>query len=273
MALATKNIDFLRDVVEKQSGNIISARQSYMLEQRLGPVAETMGLDNVEALVEELRRTRSPNLSKEIAEAVTVNETSFYRDMHVFEALRKKILPDVIKQNEASRKIRIWCAASSSGQEPVSTAMIIRESFPELAKWNISITATDLSEEMLAKCRSGIYSQLEVNRGLPATKLVKFFNRQGATWQVKPEVLGLIDYKRMNLTKPWTFVGQFDVVLVRNVLIYFDLATKADILQRARKVLRPGGYLFIGAAETMIGMGAQYQREEIDATVCYRPKV
>ncbi|MFK7821646.1 MAG: protein-glutamate O-methyltransferase CheR [Planctomycetaceae bacterium] len=272
MALATKSIEFIRDLVEQQSGNVISPRQSYMLEQRLAPMAETMGLDDVEGLVNELRRTRNPKLSTDVAEAVTVNETSFFRDMHVFQALQKKILPDVIARNQQTKTIRIWSAASSSGQEPISIGMVIREHFPELSNWKIKIVATDLSEAMLTKCRSGQYSQMEVNRGLPVAKLVKFFSRNGSTWQVKPEVLGLIDYKRMNLTKPWSYMGQFDVVLIRNVLIYFELAAKADILQRVRGVLHPGGYLFIGAAETMIGMGAQYQREEIDATVCYRPK-
>ncbi|OYP36454.1 CheR family methyltransferase [Rhodopirellula sp. MGV] len=271
MTLATSDIDFLRDLVAKHSGNVIAPRQVYMLEQRLAPLAGTIGLGDVPALVAKLRSTNDANLSNQVAEAVTVNETSFFRDMHVFEAMRKSVIPDLMKKNERSKEIRIWCAACSSGQEPYSLSMVIREHFPQLASWKVSIVATDLSEEMLSKSRSGAYSQLEVNRGLPAKSLVRYFERKGASWQAKRELSELIDFRRLNLTTPWPFLGQFDVIFIRNVLIYFDQRTKADILTRMRRALRPDGYLFIGAAETTIGLNVPFQRTEIDATVCYRP--
>ncbi|MCC9600505.1 protein-glutamate O-methyltransferase CheR [Stieleria sp. JC731] len=271
MALATADIDFLRDLVAQHSGNVIAPRQVYMLEQRLTPLAGTIGLNDVSALVAKLRATNDRSLSTQVAEAVTVNETSFFRDMHVFEALRKSVLPELMKRNEKSKEIRIWCAACSSGQEPYSTAMVIREHFPQLATWKVSITATDLSEDMLTKSRSGAYSQLEVNRGLPAKSLVRYFERKGALWAAKRELTELIDFRRLNLTTPWPFLGQFDIIFIRNVLIYFDQRTKTDILTRMRRALRSDGYLFIGAAETMIGLNVPYQRTEIDATVCYRP--
>lgn len=271
MTLATADVEFLRDLVAKHSGNVIAPRQVYMLEQRLAPVAGQIGLEGVPDLVEQLRRSRDLRLSTQVAEAVTVNETSFFRDMHLFEGLRKSILPQVVAANQGQKSIRIWCAACSSGQEPYSLAMVIRESFPQLSDWKIRILATDLSQHMLDKSKSGQYSQLEVNRGLPIKKLVRFFDRKGAIWQAKPELRDMIEYRRMNLTQPLLLTGQFDLVLIRNVLIYFDQATKSDILTRIRRFLRPDGYLFIGSAETLIGLGIPLERKEINGTVCYRP--
>lgn len=271
MSLATPDIDFLRGVVADLSGNVIAPRQVYMLEQRLNPLAESLGLTDIDELVKELRRSHDTPLKTKVAEAVTVNETSFFRDVHPFDALRTSIIPELVKKNAAKKSIRIWCAAASTGQEPVSIAMTIRESFPELSNWKFDIVATDLSEEVLDRCRSGNYSQLEVNRGLPARKLIRFFERSGADWRTKPEIRDMIRYERLNLTKPLTFISQFDIVFIRSVLIYFDQPTKTDILNRVHRTLCPNGYLFIGSSETVIGMGLPYRREEIDATVCYRP--
>lgn len=271
MPITNPDIDFLRGIVADLSGNVIAPRQVYMLEQRLNPLAESLGLTDIDTLVKELRRSNDTSLKTKVAEAVTVNETSFFRDVHPFEALRTHILPELVKKNAAKKSIRIWCAAASTGQEPVSIAMTIREGFPELSNWNFDIVATDLSEEVLEKCRSGNYSQLEVNRGLPARKLIRFFERAGADWRTKPEIRDMIRYQRLNLTKPLTFMSQFDIVFIRNVLIYFDQPTKTDILKRVHRTLSPDGYLFIGSAETVIGMGLPYRREELDATVCYRP--
>jgi chemotaxis protein methyltransferase CheR len=211
MPLADPDIDYLSGLVAAQSGNVIAPRQVYILEQRLNPLAERFGLPDVDALVKELRRSHDPTLKTKVAEAVTVNETSFFRDVHPFEALRTSIIPELIKKNAAKRSIRIWCAACSCGQEPVSIAMTMRESFPELSNWKFDIVATDLSEDMLERCRSGNYSQLEVNRGLPARKLVRFFERSGADWRTKPEIRDLISYQRLNLTKPLPFMGHFDM--------------------------------------------------------------
>ncbi len=271
MPIANPDIEFLRGIVADLSGNVIAPRQVYMLEQRLNPLAESLGLTDIDELVKELRRSHDPSLKTKVAEAVTVNETSFFRDVHPFEALRTSIIPELVKKNAAKKSIRIWCAAASTGQEPVSIAMTIREGFPELSNWKFDIVATDLSEDVLDRCRGGNYSQLEVNRGLPARKLIRFFERSGADWRTKPEIRDMIRYQRLNLTKPLTFMSQFDIVFIRNVLIYFDQPTKTDILNRVHRTLSPDGYLFIGSSETVIGMGLPYRREEIDATVCYRP--
>ena len=271
MLLSDPDIQFLTDVVAECSGNVIAPRQAYMLEKQLTPLAKSEGLADLSELVNKLRCHSDQKLKSLVAEAVTVNETSFFRDVHPFEALRKEIIPALIKKNHATRSIRIWCAACSCGQEPYTIAMVIREHFPNLSNWNIEIVATDISDEMLAKSKSGEYSQLEVNRGLPVTKLVKFFDRQGSKWQTKPMLKELIKFQKLNLTKAWPQVGQFDIVFIRNVLIYFEQATKSEILKRVHKVVRPEGYVFIGSVETTIGMGVPFQREEIDATVCYRP--
>ena len=149
--------------------------------------------------------------------------------------------------------------------------MVIRENFPALKDWKTEIVATDISDEMLTKSKNGEFSQLEANRGLPVKSLVRFFDRQGASWKAKQELRELITFRRMNLTKPWPTIGQFDIVFIRNVLIYFDKSMKSDILNRVQRILRPDGYLFIGSVESMIGLNAPYRREEVDASVCYRP--
>lgn len=269
--LSPPEIDFLSEVVAKYSGNVIVARQAYMLEKQLKPIAKGVGLNDVSQLVAQLRQTRNPKLSTQVAEAVTVNETSFFRDAHPFQALKDTILPNLIKANAAKRQLRIWSAACSAGQEPYTIAMLIREHFPQLKDWNVKILATDISDEMLEKSASGTYTQLEVNRGLPVRKLVRFFDRAGTMWQAKPELKELIEFRRMNLTTSWPGLGSFDIVFIRNVLIYFDQSTKQDILNRVRRVLCSDGYLFLGSVETTIGLGVPFQREEIDATVCYRP--
>ena len=271
MPLAIPDVEFLSRLVAKQSGNVIAPRQAYLLEQRLTPVAESIGLADVGALLKELRRSNSATLSTNVAEAVTVNETSFFRDVHPFDALPKTIIPEVVKKKQSQRELRIWCAACSSGQEPYSIAMMIREHFPELSNWKFQIVASDLSEDILAKSRSGTYTQLEVNRGLPARKLVRFFDRKGSAWQAKPELSNLISHPRLNLTTLWPLLGKFDIVFIRNVLIYFDQPTKTEILTRIQNTLTPDGYLFMGSVETIIDLSLPYRREEIDATVCYRP--
>ena len=271
--LSNPDIDFLSNLVVRCSGNVIVARQAYMLEKQLLPVAESVGLQNAAELVAQLKKSPSANLSSQVAEAVTVNETSFFRDVHPFTALKSTILPDIIAGNKKKKRLRIWCAASSGGQEPYTIAMVIREHFPQLADWNVEILATDISNEMLEKCSQGVYSQLEVNRGLPVTKLVRFFERDGMNWRAKKELRDLIKFRRLNLTTNWPEMGVFDLVFARNVLIYFDRPTKTKILNRIGTVLGPDGYLFLGSAETTIGLSVPFQRKDVDVSFCYRPKV
>ena len=269
MSLATTDIQFLCDLVADESGNVISERQVYLLEQKLSQVAKSKGLDNVDGLVTKLRKSKDPKLCSEIAEAVTINETSFFRDSHPFESLKKAILPELMKRRGNTKSIRIWCAACSTGQEPYSIVMTCKE-LAELENWNLSILATDICEEVLDKSKQGIYSQLEVNRGLPAKKLVMNFDRKGRNWQVKSELRKKIRFQRLNLMQPLPMMGQFDIIFIRNVLIYFDKTSRQQILQKISKQLMPDGYLFIGSAETLIGLDLPYQRKEINGTICYQ---
>ncbi len=271
MTLSSIDIDYLRGLVAKESGNVISPRQSYMLEKQLAPLAVEEGLDNIERMVNQLRRGYDNRLATRIAEAVTVNETSFFRDLHPFEALKNTIVPNLIKENAARKSLRIWCAASSSGQEPYSIAMTLHESFPSLRDWNVTIEATDISEEMVARTQAGEYSQLEVNRGLQVKKLVRYFDRNGTSWIAKPELRNWIKTKQLNLTNNWGFLQKFDIVFIRNVLIYFDKKDKIDILQKVARTMNPGGYLFIGSAEMIIGMDLPFEKEASDDSIYYRP--
>ncbi|WP_437223589.1 CheR family methyltransferase [Planctomicrobium sp. SH661] len=271
MPLATANFDYLREVVARRSGNVVSVTQSYLVESRLQPMAESLGLANVEALVAELQRAPASTLHDKVAEAMTINETSFFRDLQPFDALRNDVLPAILARKASERRLNIWSAASSSGQEPYSIAMLLREHFPQCHDWQVQILATDLSDEMLRRTKSGSYSQFEVNRGLPARLLVKYFERQGTQWQAKPELRDWIVCRKLNLTMPFTGMPEFDVVFLRNVLIYFNQAGKESILSRIHRVMSPHGTLFLGGGETMVNLNVPFARESVGQTVCFRP--
>jgi chemotaxis protein methyltransferase CheR len=271
MALAAPDVNFLKTLIAEKSGNVISSNQDYLLESRLAPVAKTVGLENVEGLVAELKKRPSGSLHDRVAEAMTINETSFFRDMAPFDALKTAILPELIQKRASTKTLNLWSGASSSGQESYSLAMLIRENFNELAAWNVRIQATDLSDEMVKRTQEGVYSQFEVNRGLPASLLVKHFERKGTQWQARQELRRMVDARRMNLASAWPVLAQFDVVFLRNVLIYFDQPTKERILTRIHKVLRPDGYLFLGGGETLITLNVPFVREPVGKTVCFRP--
>ncbi len=216
-----------------------------------------------------MRSSKSSGLIAKAVDAMTTNETSFFRDVHPFMTLRKHILPEIIARKETEKTLNIWCAAASSGQEPYTIAMILKEYFPALADWSVSILATDISEEMLARCRKGVFSKLEVNRGLPAPLLIKYFQQNGADWQIKDVLKDVIDFRPLNLIAPWPLIPRMDIVFIRNVLIYFDVKTKQDILTNIRKNMDPEGYLFLGGAETTRNIDAEFHRLRLDKSTCY----
>lgn len=201
---------------------------------------------------------------------MTTNETSFFRDLHPFETLRTTVLPDVIARRASERRLHLWSAACSSGQEPYTIALVLREHFPALAGWTVRLVATDLSREILARARAGRYSQLEVNRGLPAPLLTKHFTREGMEWQLKDEVRRMVEFRELNLLEAWSGLADLDIVFIRNVLIYFDQDIKRGILGRVHRALRPGGYLFLGGAETTLNLDDRFERLHIGKTPCYR---
>jgi chemotaxis protein methyltransferase CheR len=219
--------------------------------------------------VQILRARPNDPLRARVMDAMTTNETSFFRDVHPFEALRTQVLPQLIQARGREKRLSVWCAASSTGQEPYTIAMILRDLLGPNHDWRLDIVGTDLSVEVLEKARAGRFSQLEVNRGLPAPLLVKWFERHGSDWLIKPEVRAMVQFRQMNLIEAWPNMGQFDLVFIRNVLIYFDVDTKRDILRRCRGVLRPDGYLFLGAAETTLNLDVEFDRMAVGKTSCY----
>ncbi len=270
MALSQTDFEFVRALVLKRSAIVLENEKLYLADTRLQAVARREGIESVEALVARLRTAAAGPLAQKVVEAMTTNETSFFRDVQPFEMLKQVVVPELMKRRAAERRLRIWCAASSTGQEPYSLAMLLREHFPALGGWDLRIVASDLSTDVLEKAKQGRYSQLEVNRGLPASLLVKYFQRQGTEWQLKDDVRRLIEFRQLNLIEPWPALPPCDVVLIRNVLIYFDVETKRQILGKARRVLRPDGYLFLGGAETTINLDDSFQRVEFQRAGCYQ---
>jgi chemotaxis protein methyltransferase CheR len=268
--METVKFDYIRKMVYERAAIVLEPGKEYLVQARLGPLARKEGLASVESLVGRLQSLPWSPLHLQVVEALTTNETSFFRDLTPFHTLRHKVLPELITRHAASRKLRIWSAACSSGQEIYSIAMILREHFPELGSWNIQLLATDYSTEMVQRCKSGVFTQLEVNRGLPAPMLVKYFKRNGTEWQIRDDLRQMVDCRHMNLTTTWSGVGDVDVVFMRNVLIYFDVDTKKRVLGRLAQALRPKGTLFLGAAETTLGLDTTLQTQEYERGMYYR---
>lgn len=270
MTMSAKTFEYVRQLVLTRSAIVLEPGKEYLVESRLLPLAKVHGFADLDGFVDALAANAFNTMHRQAVEAMTTNETSFFRDIHPFDALRKQIIPELIARKSATRQLNIWCAAASTGQEPYSVAMLLREYFPELASWNITFLATDLSNQVLAKARSGRYGQLEVNRGLPAPLLVKYFTKDGTEWIIRDDLRTLIDYRELNLIENWPGMPLLDLVMIRNVLIYFDVATKKKILGNIRQRLAPHGYLMLGGAESTMGLDDQFERVQIDKGVAYR---
>ncbi|MGE0679666.1 MAG: protein-glutamate O-methyltransferase CheR [Candidatus Binatia bacterium] len=270
MSLNNADFEYITKLVRDRSAIVLEAGKEYLVESRLLPIVRSEGCTSFADLVVRLRSPSANGLLKRVVEAMTTNETSFFRDLHPFEVLKKTLLPELAAKRESERRLNLWCAASSSGQEPYSIALLLREHFPLLANWTVRFMATDLSVEMVERARAGRYSQLEVNRGMPAPLLVKYFQRHGVEWQVKEELRKTVEFRQMNLLDAWAALPEMDVIFMRNVLIYFDVPTKKAILAKVRRLLRPDGYLFLGAAETTLNLDDGFERVQFDKAGCYR---
>lgn len=268
MTISLQAFTFVRELVRAESAIVLDTGKEYLVESRLVPLARAAGHPDVDAYVADLSRRRTPAALKLVVEALTTNETSWFRDSDPFTALRQTVFPALAK-TRANRTLRIWAGACSSGQEPYSIIMTALDT-PELAGWKIELVATDLSEEMLTRSRKGEYSQLEVNRGLPATTLVRHFERAGLNWRINQSIRERVEFRQLNLTRPFPPMGRFDVVFLRNVLIYFDLPTKRDVLKRVRQVMAPDGHLFLGAAEMTMGVDDAWERVPAGRSSVYR---
>jgi chemotaxis protein methyltransferase CheR len=245
--------EYLRKLLKDHSGLDLSADKQYLIESRLLPLSRKSGLPGISELVQKMKGGSSAIIAQ-VVEAMTTNETFFFRDKVPFDHFRDAIMPEVLKARAARKSVRIWCAAGSTGQEPYSLAMCLKEMSAALAGWRVEIIATDLSQEVLEKSKSGVYSQFEVQRGLPIQMLVKYFKQTGELWQISQEIRSMVQHRQLNLLHDFSQLGTFDVIFCRNVLIYFDQDTKINIFGRLARIMEPDGFLVLGAAETVVGL-------------------
>jgi chemotaxis protein methyltransferase CheR len=271
MSISVGEFEYVRDLARRSAAIVLDPGKEYFIESRLAPLVHSSGCKTLSELINTMRRNAAFSaLHAKAIDALTTNETFFFRDFQPFEALRKTILPRLILQRAPLRRISIWSAACSTGQEPYSIAMLIRENFPQLATWTLSILATDISETVLTQARDGSYNQFEVNRGLPAALLFKYFYKRNDRWAVKDELKKGIEFRSMNLIEPWPILQAFDVILIRNVMIYFDVPTKQSILKKLRTCIQPLGSLFLGTAETTINLDPGWAPVPMGGTTVYQ---
>ncbi len=265
MHVEEKQLMHLATFLKKASGMVLTPEKAYLVEARLGKVVRHHGFSDFKALMARLT-AKDAQLEADVIDAMTINETSFNRDNIPFQTLRTEILPKVIARRAKEKRLNIWCAASSTGQEPYTVAMLIREHFPEVRSWSVQFVASDISDTVLDKARAGVYSQMEVNRGLHTPLLVKYFDRVGSGWQVCDEIRKAVSFRKVNLLGEWPDLNDLDIVFMRNVLIYFDVDTKKRILGRVRTRLVPEGFLMLGGAESTMNIDDNYER--LDGARC-----
>lgn len=254
-----EDFELLSGILKERSGLVLSEDKVYLLESRLTPIARKKGMETLDDLINEIRLRRKEDLLEEITDAMTTNESFFFRDNTPFDLFKEDVLPILIGDRANTKRLRIWCAAASSGQEPYSLAMILKEMSARLNGWRIEIIGTDLSETVLEKAKTGVYSQFEVQRGLPIQLLMKYFTQAGEMWQISDDIRKMVTFRPFNLLDNYNMMGTFDVVFCRNVLIYFNQETKSDVLERMRKIMPEDGALFLGAAETVLGLSDKFK--------------
>jgi chemotaxis protein methyltransferase CheR len=251
--------EFLRKLLKERSGLDLSPDKQYLVESRLVPLARKAGLAGITELVQKMKAGSAETLTAEVVEAMTTNETFFFRDKTPFDHLKDTMLPALLQARSARRSLRIWCAASSTGQEPYSIAMCLKAMGAAISGWKIDILATDLSQGVLEKSKAGIFSQFEVQRGLPIQMLVKHFTQMGDMWQLNADIRSMVQHRQLNLLQDFSHLGMFDVIFCRNVLIYFDQDTKAGIFERLAKVVEGDGFMVLGAAESVVGISDAFK--------------
>lgn len=262
---------FLTSLVQSKSAIVLETGKEYLIESRLLPVVSELGFQSISELVTHLQQPDARAATDRVIEAMTTNETSFFRDLHPFQALQTQILPEMIEKRSKDRTLTIWSNACSSGQEVYSIAMLIKEHFPALSGWKIRLIASDLSKQILNKAKEGIFNQTEVNRGLPMTMLLKYFKREGTNWQIQDSIRNMVEFREVNLIENWPAgLSKVDIVFLRNVLIYFSPETKQNVLGRVRKTIRDDGYLFLGGVETTVNLKVPFERYVVGKATCYR---
>lgn len=253
------DFDLYKDLLKEKSGLALTQDKAYLLDSRLNPVAKKWGYADIPAMTHVLRGMPPRDLVNDIVEAMTTNETSFFRDIRPFETFKDPVLEYFKNKQGFSKNLRIWCAAASSGQEPYSLAMTLKENQASMPGWRSEIVATDISHEILSQARNGVYTQFEVQRGLPITHLMKYFTQQGDKWAISNDIKQMIKYDYFNLLDSMASLGKFDIIFCRNVLIYFDPPTKKDIMERMYNILNDDGFFFLGGAETVLNITEKFK--------------
>lgn len=273
MGITSKQFEYISALARDKAAIVLNPGKEYMVESRLEPISKSHGFESLGLMIDDMSRTRRfDETHKMVVEALTTNETFFFRDLHPFEAMEKTLVPEAMARRSNERRLDIWSGASSTGQEAYSVAMMLMEKFPQLSSWKVRIMGTDLCSSAVEKAKRGVYSQMEVNRGLPLPLLVKYFSSVDGSWEIKPEIRKMVEFRKMNLIERWGPMPRFDLVLMRNVLIYFDLETRAKILGNIRGTMHQDGALFLGAAETTFNVDNNWKAEHHGRTNVYRIK-
>jgi chemotaxis protein methyltransferase CheR len=270
--ISADDFAYIRDLVHRRAAITLEAGKEYLVESRLGALAAREGFASLPFMIERLRSGPADDLHRRIVEAMTNNETSFFRDSRPFVMLGNAVLPDLAVRRATSRTLNIWCAACSTGQEPYSVAMLLREQLPSLADWRLRVIASDISREALDRARAGRYTSFEIGRGLSLPLLAKYFERRGSLWEIRASIRDLVEFQEINLTHPWPVLPRLDLIALRNVLIYLDPNARRQILRKAARLLAPGGYLMLGGSETLSGTDDEFEPISFAGATCFRLK-
>jgi chemotaxis protein methyltransferase CheR len=270
MADPTFDFDYLRELVRDQSGVVLEPHKDYLATLYLKSIVAQSGFSSLATFVDHLKKSLLGPLHVQAIEALVINETSFFRDRYPFEALESSVLPALIQSRSTQRTINIWCAACSTGQEPYSIAILIREAFPELSTWKIRIIASDFSHHVLDRAKQGQYTKLEVDRGVTAKLRDRYFQQTGKSWQIIDEIRQMIEFRQLNLIHSWDSLPQMDIIFLRNVLIYFDVETKRSILNKVKNYLHTDGYLFLGGGETTFHLDSRFEAIQDKTSLYHR---
>jgi chemotaxis protein methyltransferase CheR len=258
--MTAQDFDVVCRLLREQSGIALEPGKEYLVETRLAPLLHERNLRSVGELIGQLQSRNGVELSRLIVELLVTGETSFFRDVLPFEELRTTVIPDLINRRGAERRLNIWCAASSTGQEPYSLALLFREHFPELAGWTLSLLASDISRPLLHRARAGLYNQVEATRGLPDSLRAKYFEQEGTDWKLQSSVRRMVDFQEINLASAWRAMPPMDLILIRNVMIYFEIETKKSILAKLARLLTADGYLLLGGSESTFKLSDEFRR-------------
>ena len=270
-ALPSADFEYIRALVQRLAAMELEGDKQYLVQARLAPVAAEAGCRDLAELAKRVRLEEAGPLAGKIIDALTTNETLFFRDGHPFEALRKTVLPELMGRRRDKQKLNVWSAAASTGQEAFSFSMLLKENFPELASWNVEILGTDISTNALAQAREGCYSRIAINRGLPAQLMVRYFRHENDSWNIRDDIRKMVEFRHLNLDGPWPYMPVFDLVFIRNVLIYMSLESRRKILSRIRLQMAPDGYLLLGSTENMLQTPEGFTSVDVNGSLFFRP--